>query len=63
MWGTPEQCIESLRNIQRTTEAAEFVGVFNYGDLPVDLAERSMRLFSEQVLPVMQKEEAAPVFR
>ena len=63
VWGTPERCIESLRNIQRTTGAAEFVGVFNYGDLPVDLAEQSMRLFADKVLPVMQKEEAAPVFR
>ena len=61
VWGTPERCIESLRNIQRTTGAAEFVGVFNYGDLPVDLAEKSMRLFAEHVLPVMQAEEAAPV--
>jgi alkanesulfonate monooxygenase SsuD/methylene tetrahydromethanopterin reductase-like flavin-dependent oxidoreductase (luciferase family) len=58
VWGTPERCIESLRNIQRTTGASEFVGVFNYGDLPVDQAERSMRLFAEKVLPVMQKEEA-----
>jgi alkanesulfonate monooxygenase SsuD/methylene tetrahydromethanopterin reductase-like flavin-dependent oxidoreductase (luciferase family) len=63
VWGTPERCIEALRNIQRTTGANEFVGVFNYGDLPVDLAEKSMRLFAEKVLPVMQLEEAAPVFR
>jgi len=61
VWGTPERCIEALRNIQRTTGAAEFVGVFNYGDLPVDLAEKSMRLFAEQVLPVMQREEATVV--
>ena len=63
VWGTPERCIEALRNIQRTTGAAEFVGVFNYGDLPVDLAEKSMRLFAENVLPVMQLEEAAPATR
>jgi hypothetical protein len=37
--------------------------VFNYGDLPVDKAERSMRLFAEQVLPVMQKEDAAALVR
>ena len=63
MWGTPEQCIEKLRSIRATTDAAEFVGVFTYGDLPVDLAEALMRLFAEEVLPVMQQDEAAPTFR
>jgi alkanesulfonate monooxygenase SsuD/methylene tetrahydromethanopterin reductase-like flavin-dependent oxidoreductase (luciferase family) len=60
VWGTPEQCIEKLRTIRATTDAAEFVGVFTYGDLPVELAERSMRLFAEEVLPVIHAEEEAP---
>lgn len=59
VWGTPEQCIEKLRTIRATTDAAEFVGVFTYGDLPQDLAERSMRLFAQEVLPVIQADEAA----
>ena len=63
VWGTPEQCIEKLRHIRATTDAAEFVGVFTYGDLPVEQAEESMRLFAAEVLPVLQEEEAAPVFR
>lgn len=57
VWGTPEQCIEKLRTIRATTDAAEFVGVFTYGDLPVELAERSMRLFSEEVLPALHADE------
>ena len=59
VWGTPEQCIEKLRTIRATTDAAEFVGVFTYGDLPVEKAEASMRLFAKEVLPVLQAEEAA----
>jgi alkanesulfonate monooxygenase SsuD/methylene tetrahydromethanopterin reductase-like flavin-dependent oxidoreductase (luciferase family) len=57
VWGTPEQCIEKLRNIRATTDAAEFVGVFTYGDLPAELAERSMRLFAQEVLPVLHADE------
>ena len=57
VWGTPEQCIEKLRNIRATTDAAEFVGVFTYGDLPSELAERSMRLFAQEVLPVIHADE------
>ena len=59
VWGTPEQCIEKLRHIRATTDAAEFVGVFTYGDLPVELAEESMRLFAREVLPVLQAEDPA----
>jgi len=59
VWGTPEQCAEKLRHIRATTDAVEFVGVFTYGDLPVELAEESMRLFAREVLPALQAEEAA----
>jgi len=60
VWGTPEQCIEKLRTIRATTDAAEFVGVFTFGDLPVELAEASMRLFAEEVLPVVHADEVVP---
>jgi alkanesulfonate monooxygenase SsuD/methylene tetrahydromethanopterin reductase-like flavin-dependent oxidoreductase (luciferase family) len=61
VWGTPEVCIEKLRTIRRTTDAGEFVGVFTFGDLPLDQAEASMRLFAQEVLPVIQADEAAAV--
>jgi alkanesulfonate monooxygenase SsuD/methylene tetrahydromethanopterin reductase-like flavin-dependent oxidoreductase (luciferase family) len=60
VWGTPSQCIEKLRTIRATTDAAEFVGVFTYGDLPREQAESSMRLFAEEVLPVLHADEAVP---
>ncbi len=59
VWGTPEVCIEKLRTIRETTDAGEFVGVFTFGDLPLDKAEASMRLFASEVLPVIQADEAA----
>jgi alkanesulfonate monooxygenase SsuD/methylene tetrahydromethanopterin reductase-like flavin-dependent oxidoreductase (luciferase family) len=53
VYGTPAECLEKLRRIHRVTNAEQFVGVFSYGGLPIDMAERSMRLFAEQVLPAV----------
>ena len=61
IYGTPAQCLTKLKRIQQATNAAEFVAVFRYGGLPIDKAERSMRLFAEQVLPAAHALETAPV--
>lgn len=55
--GTPDHCIEVLRAIRRTIDASEFVGVFNYGGMPIDEAQRSLRLFASKVLPVIQADD------
>ena len=49
--GTPEKCVETLRAIANTMEAEEFVGVFKYSDMPLDVAQRNMKLFATEVLP------------
>jgi alkanesulfonate monooxygenase SsuD/methylene tetrahydromethanopterin reductase-like flavin-dependent oxidoreductase (luciferase family) len=54
--GTPQRCIEVLRNVQNTLGASEFVGVFKYGGMPYDEAERSLRLFASEVMPAMKAE-------
>jgi alkanesulfonate monooxygenase SsuD/methylene tetrahydromethanopterin reductase-like flavin-dependent oxidoreductase (luciferase family) len=61
VYGTPAQCLERLQRIQRATNAAEFVGVFRYGGLPIEKAEASMRLFAEQVLPAVHAIETSAV--
>jgi alkanesulfonate monooxygenase SsuD/methylene tetrahydromethanopterin reductase-like flavin-dependent oxidoreductase (luciferase family) len=58
VFGTPKQCIEKIRQIQRTVDAAEFVGVFKYGGMPADEAERSIRLFAAEVLPEVHRMSA-----
>lgn len=50
-WGTPDQVFERLMNIRARTKAEEFVALFKFGAMPAELAERSMRLFAEEVLP------------
>ena len=54
VYGTPEQCLERLREIQRRTSAGEIILRFRYGEMPVELGERNMRLFAERVLPQLQ---------
>jgi hypothetical protein len=54
-YGTPEQCVETLRTIASTMDASEFVGIFKYGGMPIELAERSMKLFASEVLPHIQR--------
>jgi alkanesulfonate monooxygenase SsuD/methylene tetrahydromethanopterin reductase-like flavin-dependent oxidoreductase (luciferase family) len=54
-YGSPERCVETLRNIATTMNAAEFVGVFKFGGMPLEEAERSMKLFAAEVLPHIQR--------
>ncbi|MCU1394832.1 MAG: Luciferase-like, subgroup [Ilumatobacteraceae bacterium] len=50
-WGTPDQVYNQLRHIQQMTGADEFVLTFKFGTMSVEKAERSMRLFAQEVLP------------
>jgi alkanesulfonate monooxygenase SsuD/methylene tetrahydromethanopterin reductase-like flavin-dependent oxidoreductase (luciferase family) len=59
-WGTPDQVFAKLVEIQRQTGAEEFVLNVRYGAMPVETAERSMRLFASEVLPRIQA-MAAPL--
>lgn len=51
VWGTPDQCIEKMRGIADAFHPSEFMLVFRYGSMPRDVAEKSIRLFAEEVLP------------
>ena len=62
VWGTPDQCIERLKNIQRLTGAREVVGCFRYGAMPLEVAENSLRLFGEKVVPAIHELDAQPAF-
>jgi alkanesulfonate monooxygenase SsuD/methylene tetrahydromethanopterin reductase-like flavin-dependent oxidoreductase (luciferase family) len=54
-WGTPDQCIEKLRGIAEAFHPEEFMLVFRYGSMPRDVAEKSIRLFAEEVLPAVHE--------
>ncbi|MEA3218793.1 MAG: hypothetical protein QOJ19_4949 [Acidimicrobiia bacterium] len=58
-WGTPEQVYEKITTFCDLTGADSFIGVFRYGGMNVEVAERSMRLFAQEVMPELQR--LAPV--
>ena len=51
--GTVDECIDKIRFFQKVTQAQEFVFICQFGGMPMDRAKKSMKLFSEKVLPVM----------
>jgi alkanesulfonate monooxygenase SsuD/methylene tetrahydromethanopterin reductase-like flavin-dependent oxidoreductase (luciferase family) len=58
--GTPEQITERIRALQRSINLEELVIHVCYGGMPVEQAERSMRLFAERVLPEIHSIDTAP---
>ena len=53
-WGTPEQVAEKIRSFSDLIAADGYVGVFRYGGMPVEEAERNMRLFASDVMPELR---------
>jgi alkanesulfonate monooxygenase SsuD/methylene tetrahydromethanopterin reductase-like flavin-dependent oxidoreductase (luciferase family) len=53
-FGTPEQVYEKTTSFCDLVGAEGYVGVFRYGGMPPDVAERSMRLFASEVMPELQ---------
>ncbi len=60
-WGTPEQVIEKVAFIRETIGMAGFLPNFSFSGMPYEEAERNLRLFATEVLPVLQRWESAPL--
>ena len=56
IWGTPERCLEQIRELQRGTDLEQLLLSAWYGAMPADEAERSLRLFAGEVLPKLALE-------
>jgi alkanesulfonate monooxygenase SsuD/methylene tetrahydromethanopterin reductase-like flavin-dependent oxidoreductase (luciferase family) len=54
-WGTPEQILEKLRWRRELIGDFELNLIAHYGGMPVEEAERSLRLFAERVLPEVHR--------
>jgi alkanesulfonate monooxygenase SsuD/methylene tetrahydromethanopterin reductase-like flavin-dependent oxidoreductase (luciferase family) len=53
LWGTPARCIARLNELHLAVGPREIVVAFRYGSMSRETAEKSMRLFAEEVLPVV----------
>jgi len=56
--GTPKDCLEKIAELQRCTGMDHLVTEFSFGGLPHEEAEINMRLFANQVLPMLQRDPA-----
>jgi hypothetical protein len=54
--GTTEMCLEKIRFIRSKVHSDHFVALFKYGGMPIELAERNMRLFADTVMPELKRE-------
>jgi alkanesulfonate monooxygenase SsuD/methylene tetrahydromethanopterin reductase-like flavin-dependent oxidoreductase (luciferase family) len=57
IWGTPDQCIEKLIEISHMLDVSELMFVMKYGSMSFEVAEASMRLLAQEVLPVIKELE------
>jgi len=44
-----------MRGRSGYVDAAGVIGVFSYGGMPLETAERNVRLFAQEVLPRLQR--------
>ncbi len=58
MIGTPDQIIERIRESQEACSFSEITLMPQFGTMPYEEAEKSVRLFAEEVLPVVHRMEA-----
>jgi alkanesulfonate monooxygenase SsuD/methylene tetrahydromethanopterin reductase-like flavin-dependent oxidoreductase (luciferase family) len=54
-WGTPEQIVEKLRARWELLQGFELNVIANYGGMPWELCQQSLRLFAEEVLPEIRR--------
>jgi len=55
VWGTPEMCFNKIDEIRQKVGADHFTGVFSYSGMPIEDAEKSLRLFAAEVMPELKK--------
>jgi alkanesulfonate monooxygenase SsuD/methylene tetrahydromethanopterin reductase-like flavin-dependent oxidoreductase (luciferase family) len=53
--GTPEQCVDKIRDIQGMVGNDTFMAVCSYGDMAPTEAERNLRLFASDVMPAVKQ--------
>jgi alkanesulfonate monooxygenase SsuD/methylene tetrahydromethanopterin reductase-like flavin-dependent oxidoreductase (luciferase family) len=55
VWGTPEQCFEKIRNFKQNKNTDHLILATRFGTMPPAAAAKSMKLFSEEVLPAAKR--------
>jgi alkanesulfonate monooxygenase SsuD/methylene tetrahydromethanopterin reductase-like flavin-dependent oxidoreductase (luciferase family) len=53
-YGTPDQCIEGIHNAARHYYFDTMSTTFNFGGIPHEVIQKSMRLFAKEVMPAFR---------
>jgi alkanesulfonate monooxygenase SsuD/methylene tetrahydromethanopterin reductase-like flavin-dependent oxidoreductase (luciferase family) len=54
IWGTPDQMLRKFEDRRKELGATDCLVAFRYAGMPYEVAERSQKLFAEEVLPVLK---------
>jgi alkanesulfonate monooxygenase SsuD/methylene tetrahydromethanopterin reductase-like flavin-dependent oxidoreductase (luciferase family) len=60
-WGTPDQAIKRASEHADAFGTDEIMFVFKYGSMPIEVAEKSMRLFAKEVMPALKELNPRPL--
>lgn len=60
-WGTPDKVIKRTQELAEAFGCEEIMFIFKYGSMPIDVAEKSMRLFAKEVMPALQAFQTRPI--
>ena len=55
IFGGPQTCIEKLEQLGEEAGVNNLVCWMNFGGLPMEMMERSMRLFADEVMPALRR--------
>jgi len=54
IWGTPDRILRELEARRGVIGDFELNAAFRFGGVPFDIAERGLKLFAKEVLPVLK---------
>jgi alkanesulfonate monooxygenase SsuD/methylene tetrahydromethanopterin reductase-like flavin-dependent oxidoreductase (luciferase family) len=57
IFGTPETCLQRVRQLRDKFQTDHFAAIFSDGGIPIEIAERSIRRFAAEVLPELRRDE------
>ena len=53
-WGTPDKILRGLEERRKLLGDFELNVAFRFGGTPMEISERSLKLFADEVLPVLK---------
>jgi alkanesulfonate monooxygenase SsuD/methylene tetrahydromethanopterin reductase-like flavin-dependent oxidoreductase (luciferase family) len=62
-WGTPDKILRGLEDRRKIIGDFELNVAFRFGGTPYDVAERGLKLFAREVLPVLKSRSSTPEVR